>query len=119
MYYFFFLIKLLNIYIFIINININDLFTLYLSDENEKKIQKESESNKELDDYNKERRWNLFCLKFIISVAIIGWFKLDAEQIGCVILSNMFSELIEALFSYENEDNKNIDRNNDDEKKKK
>lgn len=86
-------------------------FDLYLLEENENK---DIQSKKE---YEEERLRNLFFVKLILSIALIGIFKLDTEQIGCVIVANLLSELIET-FMYLNETNEINEANKDNETKK-
>jgi hypothetical protein len=77
------LIRLINVlsnYTF----NFNDLFDLNIKED------------------DGEIRRNSFFVKFIISLGLIIWFNMDKEQVCCVIISNILSELIENL-SYHKE----------------
>jgi hypothetical protein len=84
------LFNLINLMFF----NFNNILTLLLDNDNSDGKEEDKQSNKE---YNMEIRRNILCLKFIISVGIIGWLNMNGEQVGCIIIANILSELIEAL----------------------
>ena len=93
---------------FLINCLFNNLYDIsFLIDE-----------NNSIEDNKKEKFRNLFFLKIIISIALISWFKLDTEQIGCLIISNMISELIETYIYYDEDEDEAIKKEVDDVDKK-
>ena len=93
---------------FLINCVFNNLYDIsFLIDE-----------NNSIEDNKKEKFRNLFFLKIIISIALISWFKLDTEQIGCLIISNMISELIETYIYYDEDEDEAIKKEVDDVDKK-
>ena len=93
---------------FLINCLFNNLYDIsFLIDE-----------NNSVEDNKKEKFRNLFFLKIIISIALISWFKLDTEQIGCLIISNMISELIETYIYYDEDEDEAIKKEVDDVDKK-
>ena len=93
---------------FLINFLFNNLYDIsFLIDE-----------NNSIEDNKKEKFRNLFFLKIIISIALISWFKLDTEQIGCLIISNMISELIETYIYYDEDEDEAIKKEVDDVDKK-
>ena len=89
---------------FLINCFSNNLYDIsFLIDENNP-VEDNKKENNSTEDNKKEKFRNLFFLKIIISIALISWFKLDTEQIGCIIVSNMISELIETYIYYDEDD---------------
>ena len=103
---------------FLINCLFNNLYDIsFLIDENNS-IEDNKKENNSIEDNKKEKFRNLFFLKIIISIALISWFKLDTEQIGCLIISNMISELIETYIYYDEDEDEAIKKKVDDVDKK-
>jgi len=113
---------------FLINCLFNNLYDIsFLIDENNSiednkkennSIEDNKKENNSIEDNKKEKFRNLFFLKIIISIALISWFKLDTEQIGCLIISNMISELIETYIYYDEDEDEAIKKKVDDVDKK-
>jgi hypothetical protein len=101
------LFNLINLMFF----NFNNILTLLLDNDNSDGKEEDKQSNKE---YNMEIRRNILCLKFIISVGIIGWLNMNGEQVGCIIIANILSELIEAL-TYRDKNEKYEEKDEDEE----
>jgi len=87
------LLKLLNM--ISIDSSLLELFNNELNNINPE----ENPNDKKKRDINYINR-NVLFLKLIVSIGIIGIFQLNTEQIGCVIVANLISELIEAVVFY-------------------
>lgn len=108
------IVKLVKLIIFLNNFDFTNYDFYSFEFKNNSSIE-DTQSKKE---YEEERLRNLFFIKLIFSIALIAIFKLDAEQIGSVILANLFSEIIE-IFTYIYETEVNTVTDNSDTKNKK
>jgi hypothetical protein len=89
----FYILFILRIYhLFNSFINISDILICFLENDNDDDIINDKEKEKR-DQLRKER----YIVKFIVSIGLIGMFKLDTEQICYLIISNILSELVEAI----------------------
>ncbi len=103
-----YLMRFMRLFIYILNLEgllynlFNDLFFLFSNiDDIEKK--------KEIYEYKKEVERNIKILKFITCISLISWYNLSPEQIGCVGLSWILSEIIDKLLGFGIKEEDNID----------